>query len=302
MLMQALARYTMKSPYYAAATVALVAIMSLLIPMLSLVSGGLVALILLTQGWKQGIQPILAATLVVAALTWWWRDSWMIGASIGLVQWLPLVLLALVLRWSRSLSVCLVSALVLGVVLVLLQQLGFRQGFEQLVLEMLQEIVSQSQSGSSLSEQQTQSLAHLAELMGRAVVPIMMLTWMLSIIIGRWLQLSLKQQSFADEFTALRLGRLVGSLGLLLILIGMLNQHAILQSLQLVGVAVLMLQGLAVLYRWLKQAGRHSIWFWLYCLLMLFMPLMFGVTALLGGIDNWVKLAPASNNTESNDS
>lgn len=292
--MLALARYTLNSPYHAAATVALVAVLSLLIPMLGLVSGALVALIVLTQGWQQGLRPILAATLALSALTWFWQGSFIMGVSVGLVQWLPLMALALVYRWSRSLSFVLIVALGLAAFLVVIQHLFIADAFDKTAMALLQEILAKNHS-EELTAQQQQGLQNTAALMSRAVVPVLMLMWMLALILGRWVDRRLQSQSFAAEYTALKLGRSASATALLVVAVGLFQDHALLQSLQMLALAGLMFQGLALLYLWLQQAGRSSTWFWLYCFLMMLFPFLVGVTALLGGLDNWVSLTRKTN-------
>jgi len=292
--MLALARYTLNSPYHAAATVALVAVLSLLIPMLGLVSGALVALIVLTQGWQQGLRPILAATLALSALTWFWQGSFIMGVSVGLVQWLPLMALALVYRWSRSLSFVLIVALGLAAFLVVIQHLFIADAFDKTAMALLQEILAKNHS-EELTAQQQQGLQNTAALMSRAVVPVLMLMWMLALILGRWVDRRLQNQSFAAEYTALKLGRSASATALLVVAVGLFQDYALLQSLQMLALAGLMFQGLALLYLWLQQAGRSSTWFWLYCFLMMLFPFLVGVTALLGGLDNWVSLTRKTN-------
>ena len=79
--MLALARYTLKGPYHAAAVVAVLAIMSVFLPLvagnpllgavlavvLTYTAGSLVGLIILTQGIQSGLKAIVVAVLAVTA-------------------------------------------------------------------------------------------------------------------------------------------------------------------------------------------------------------------------------------------
>ena len=124
--MLTLARYTLKGPYHAAAVVAVLAILSVFAPLgmgapllgamlamfLTYSAGSLVGLIILTQGVKSGLKAILASVLAITAVAAIVIQAPELGISIGLVQWLPVVILAQTLRSTNSLALTLLAGLV----------------------------------------------------------------------------------------------------------------------------------------------------------------------------------------------
>ena len=128
--MLALARFTLKGPYQAAAVVGLLAVLSVFIPPMvpstaigvaaasfcMLLSCVLVGLIILTQGSVSGLKAIGVSILGITLVAWLLLNAPQLGLWTGLVQWLPIILLAQTLRSSKSLALTMLVGVALGTI------------------------------------------------------------------------------------------------------------------------------------------------------------------------------------------
>ncbi|MGK0399152.1 MAG: hypothetical protein ACJA0I_001452, partial [Gammaproteobacteria bacterium] len=135
--MLALAKYALKGPYQAATLVGLLAIVAVVLPLmggspfatmiitgaLTLFSGALVGLVILTQGSRSGLKAVVVSIVGITVVATIALEAPMIGISIGLAQWLPIVILAQVLRSTNSLVMMMLTGLVLALFAVVLQLL-----------------------------------------------------------------------------------------------------------------------------------------------------------------------------------
>ena len=133
----ALARYTLKGPYQAAAVVGLLAVLAVFIPPMAgnsmfgvlvaslcmLLSCSLVGLVILTHGSISGLKAIAVSMLGITLVAWALIDAPEFGFWTGLVQWLPIILLAQALRSTRSLPLTLLAGTALGAIAIAMQYL-----------------------------------------------------------------------------------------------------------------------------------------------------------------------------------
>ncbi|MDJ0832882.1 MAG: DUF2232 domain-containing protein [Gammaproteobacteria bacterium] len=285
--MLAIARYALKSPWHAAATVASLAILSLFIPLISILSGAIVGLIILTQGLLSGTRVILVSIVGVTAAGFLMTQSLILGVSIGLVQWLPMMLLAETLRRSRSLSLTLLVGMGMALVVVALQYLLFPNSGElwtQLLLEMLN---AQQQAGPEMArfEQILEQMVHWMVIM---LVAVMYATFIATLLAARWFQSRLAESDgYREEFYAIRLGQSAAILALLLSVASMLIAADWLLAMAMVVLTTFLYQGLAIVHSW-SRAKETKSWLVLTYILMVIFPQVVVGVATLGMIDNWL--------------
>ena len=133
----ALARYTLNGPYQAAAVVGVLAVLAVFIPpmvgnglfsvllgsMCMVLSCILVSLIILTQGSVSGLKAIVVSMLGITLVAWALVDAPSLGLWVGLVQWLPIIILSQSLRSSKSLALTIMVGVGLGACAVAAQHL-----------------------------------------------------------------------------------------------------------------------------------------------------------------------------------
>ena len=123
--MRALATFIMQGQSRAVMVVAVMAVLSFLLPPLALLSGGGVALVVLHRGGHDGLRVIAWSSVALAALMYVLQQDLSPVVGFALVMWLPVWLVAVVLQatgqpaWALSGAAGLAVLLVLAVYLVL---------------------------------------------------------------------------------------------------------------------------------------------------------------------------------------
>ena len=286
--MLAIARYALKGPLHAATVAGILAVLSLFIPLLSLLSGAIVGLIILTQGLVSGTRVILVSIVGITAVTYLITQSLLLGVTIGLIQWLPLIILAEILRRYRSISFTLVSGMGIALLAVAIQFLVWPDA-EDAWVAFLKVLIQDIQQQPGMEMQQDLSgITIIAHWMTLLLVAVTYSTFIATLMAGRWFQARLSgAQGFQQEFYAVRLGKGVATLVLVVGLASMLLQHDWLIAMLLTMLATFLYQGLAVIHNWsscYQKAGMLAV---VYVLMIIF-PYVVGVVALLGVIDNWI--------------
>ena len=117
--MSFLAAYIMRGRMQAMLVASSLALLSLLLPPISIVSSGTVALVTLRRGAYEGLIVLACSCLVAAILGMLLLGSYHFPLLYGLLLWLPIWLIAVVLREARHLSLTVEIAVMLGVVSVI---------------------------------------------------------------------------------------------------------------------------------------------------------------------------------------
>ena len=286
--MLAIARYALKGPIHAATVAGILALLSLFIPLLSILSGAIVGLIILTQGLISGTRVILVSIVGITVVSYLLTHSLLMGITIGLVQWLPLMVLAEILRRTRSISFTLVVGMGLAMIVAALQFVLWPDA-EAIWLSFLKVLFQdyQQQPGVDV-EQLNAALQNVVHWMTLMLVAVMYSTFVGTLMAGRWFQARLADsQGFREEFYAIRLGKGAAVATLVLIVISLALQQDWISALLMVMLATFLYQGLAILHSWSKHYGKHMPLVLVYVTMIIF-PQVVGVLALLGVVDNWI--------------
>jgi len=291
--MKGLASFVMRGPSQAVMATSVLAMLSLILPLLGILSAACVGLVTLRQGAKHGLGISLLATLACGALIWISFGNPLPSLGFLIVQWMPLLLLGLFLRSSRSLDLTIQLGLLFGLLVIVGQYLflGDPVSFWQAQLEPL---VEQLVQAGVLTQAKT---GVIVQLMARWMVGVLaagvFLQLIFSLLTARWWQsLLYNPGGFRAEFHEFRLHRLFGVLGVpalaLLLMLGG-EAPAVLAYLALLLLAILFIQGLAVIHGILGKAGAGMVWLvGLYLLLILVPPQAVMVLATVGLLDIWI--------------
>lgn len=287
--MLAIARYALKSPTHAATMVGVLAILSLILPFISVLSGAIVGLIILTQGLYSGARVILISIVGISIVSYLVLQSAGLGITIGLVQWLPIMVLAEVLRRTHSMSLTIVAGMVLAMLLVIAQYLFWPEGEKYLMLILQQVLQGAEQSGTDMQAMQEvlEKMMHLTVIL---LVAVMYSTFIATLMISRWFQSKLAgSEGYREEFYAIRLGQATAGSGFILIALAMLFQQDWLIAMMLVYLAAFLYQGLAIAHSWnASKKGKTITWLALLYVMMIIIPQVLGFISMLGVIDNWM--------------
>jgi len=289
--MKFLASLVMRGRMPAIAVASVLATLSLLILPLGLLSAAVVALVTLRQGAREGGVVMAGGLLAMAALGALLFGKPLALVLVALLMWLPVWVLGLVLRNSRSLARTLEVGLMLAAGLVLGQYLmGDPVAFwSQLLGEFLAHMADPAVLGEA---EQQRLIATMAPWMIGGVASAWLLQQAMALLLARYWQAALYNPGgFRTEFHALRLRRGVLIVLPVLLLAAMLQGHTASLPAQLVLVleAGLLLQGVALVHGLIGRLGVGIGWLvGFYGLLVVGFPHTVTLVTIAGYIDGWL--------------
>jgi hypothetical protein len=295
----ALARYTLKGPYQAAAVVGLLAVLAVFIPPMAgnsmlgilvaslcmLLSCSLVGLVILTHGSISGLKAIAVSMLGITLVAWALIDAPELGFWTGLVQWLPIILLAQTLRSTRSLPLTLLAGTALGAIAIAMQYLFWGSIQSEMINQAMLRMGDVGQQEQELVQRNLQVL----QLFVLAMVAMVYLYIMLILMVARWMQAGLAgSNGFREEFYGLALGKSATLVALLVVGLSVWLEQPWLVSLAFLAVIAFMFQGIAIVHSRFGARRQARLLLGLFYMLLLVFPQVVALTSLTGVIDNWL--------------
>lgn len=286
--MKPLASFIMQSRFRAVAATVGFGAGGLVLPPLGVVSSAALGLVTLRAGLSHGAVVAAISAMALGVLAWILGIEPVLGALAGLVQWLPILILAEVLRRTISWPAMLLTAagMACGGILLLHATVPDVAGMWVEVLRAALGPLLQ-QTGMSPGELE-QTFRQVAPLMGGMLASAMVFSLALAMILARyWQSLLYNPGGFAEEFQRLQLGKAPG-----LVLIGLLagawiGQLDLLMELGLVFLVVFFIQGVALVHGLTRQLAMNRFWLvGMYVLLVIAMPHMMMMLAAFGAMDS----------------
>ncbi len=293
-MLRNIAVFSMRGRWQAAVVIALLSVAALMLPPLSYLASGVIALCTLRVGPKEGVKVVVASVVIMTLLTGLLLNQFLISGLFLLTSWLPVLGISLVLGYTRSLAASLLAGSGLGVVIVMGTYLVLpdpTQWWQQLLAPFL-EMISE-QPGWNLDQEQTQVLSMgLSGMMTGLIAAGVSINVMLGLIIGRAWQAKLYNPGgFTDEFYQFRLGKFAALFTVVLMVITLSplsDSLAVLRECLPVALVVFALQGLSVVHAIVKQRQKHTFWLVaVYVLLVVMMPQMVVILAMIGVLEQW---------------
>lgn len=290
--MRALATFIMKGRAQAVPALVGLTVLSWNFSLISLFSTATVALSTLRQGASEGAVIMALAALPVTLVGWLLLGSpWQV-AGYTLLLWVPVWLIAIVLRETGSLATALASAAALGMLAVLGVYMVADDPaalWQEELRKFLQPFLEQQKSAPE-AESLARSLSVFARLLTGMVAAGSVLTLVLSLLIGRWWQAMLfNPGGFRAEFLKLRLTAPLAYLWLGLLAMAWMGGNGLAEVAANLAIPLFvpyLLAGFAVLHALLSGGGG----FWLagiYVALLFVSPLIMMIV-LLGFTDTWL--------------
>lgn len=268
------------------------ALLSLILPPLSYLSGAAVALVTLRVGKQQGLLLVLWAVLVVAVAGLLLFNNPMAALAFAFALWLPVWAMAASLRRTARPARSIVLAAVYGLMAVVafhLSVVDTTQWWFGLLRDALSATLDQLAEAERA--QMLLNLEGIAGLMTGVSGAALSASLIGSLVLGRWWQAVLYNPGgFGDEFRRISLGRGVALAALLLAVAALLlPSQTLLRDLMMVALVPLALQGLAVVHALVKLRGAAGAWLVaLYVLAFIATGHMALLLALIGTVDNWL--------------
>ncbi|MEJ1296902.1 MAG: DUF2232 domain-containing protein [Candidatus Sedimenticola sp. (ex Thyasira tokunagai)] len=289
--MHGLASLAMRSRVHAVMMVAVLAILSILFPPASILSTALVALVTLRSGASAGAVLLLLASAAGGVLALLLFGSVMPIVGFVLLMWLPLMLLALLLRGGRSLALALQGALVLSLLMLASQYLQSEDPvtvWRTLLAPFVETLV---EAQIVVATEQALLVDRMAEWMPGVVVAGFFLQLMVTLLLARWWQAKLYNPGgFRSEFHQLRLPRYLLIATLLYFgLVMMIGSGALeFRYITMLLLSGWFLGGLALVHGTVYRMKMGIGWLiGVYLLLVMAMPHMIVLLAAAGMADGW---------------
>ncbi|NQY27166.1 MAG: DUF2232 domain-containing protein [Piscirickettsiaceae bacterium] len=293
-MLRSIAVFSMQGRWQAAIAIALLSIGALMLPPLSYLASGIIALCTLRMGPKEGIKAVVATLVIFTLLAGLLLDQAAISGLFLISSWLPMLGVSLVLGYTRSLAVSFLAAGGVGIVLVLGSYLIVSDPalwWQQMLAPFMEELVKQPEWQLDQDQMQDMMLS-LSKMMTGLVAAGLSMNLMLGLLIGRAWQAKLYNPGgFASEFQQLRLGKSAAIVMVALMVITALpsgDALNILRECLPVGLVVFALQGLSVVHSIVNQQQRQSFWLVaVYMLLVVMLTQMVVILAMIGVLEQW---------------
>jgi|SaaInl4_150m_RNA_FD_contig_91_405908_length_2326_multi_3_in_0_out_0_2 hypothetical protein len=304
--MRLLASFVMRGRSQAVMAICVLALLSLLLPPLSVISSAAVALVTLRRGLMDGLWVTLLGTAACALLALLVRMDVISVAGFTLLLWLPIWALALMLRSSRSLALTTTVALLFGLLVILVYHVEFNDPVAEWRRLLEPYLQGFNQAQTLETGQQKLLLDVLSRWMTGLMAAGFFLQLVVSLLLARWWQSVLYYQGgFSREFHQLRLPRPLAVFtalvaGVLLLDVGI--GGPMLDYLAMLLITAYLLQGLALAHGIRAQLGVNPGWlFAMYIMLLIAVPHMVITLATVGVADAWLDLRSRIGNGKGSD-
>lgn len=284
-------RFMVRSRTHAIAT----AVLCMLVPLFSFVSGGIVGLAALRYGLADGALVLAVTTAVSTLAMWLLHETYLPVVIFVLFTGLPVLGLAWVLRRTASQGAALAAAgAMTAAVLAAIHLLAadpmawWRAQLERFFAQPIRD------ANPELAPEGLELVDAIVDAMSvpAAVVVSLMLIAMLILWLARWMHAALDNPGgFGKEFRALRLDRRVAYAGLALALLAVLAGHfagGLFRGLFALVFNMYTIQGIALAHAVVHQRGASTGWLVaMYAGMLLMAPLATLGLALAGFSDTW---------------
>lgn len=288
-----LSRFILRGTSQAALVAASMAMLSL-VPLVGwftiLVSGASVALVTLVQGYRHGMLVMLVALVgsgLFAALLF---SQPLIALYFLLAVWLPVWLVAMVLRETVSLSLSLLLVAGMSLLVLLVMYLvfpGFEEYWRQSLNILVAEIAKQS-SDIPMAELKRMEAVAIRLIPGLIACTLLFATT-LSLMLARWWQaVNFNPGGFATEYRSLRLGKTAAMAAMLIMAVTLWLQTDLMFAMSLVVFTLYVLQGSAVMHGVAAARKVNQLWMYLVYVAILFIPQVLVALVLIGLADTWI--------------
>jgi hypothetical protein len=251
--------------------------------------GAVPALVVLKRDTRLGLGVAFGASgLLAASMLLFGRPM-----AVGLIYsaWVlgPPLALAILLRRTESLSLCLQVATLVGALLLVVLHVSFGDP-EQFWAPFVRDLAQEMQKHGLPTEMFDEGLAEtLARTLWGWVAVLTMLLAMLALFLARWWQ-SLPEHvgAFGAEFRQLRLGRVLGLAAAVIVGWSLVDDQALVDDIGRLFLGALVIVGLAVMHRTVDLGKLGTVWLWVtYALLVVLPPVAVAGLAGWGFVDNW---------------
>jgi len=289
--MISLARFILKGHSQAALVAACMAMLGLLLPPVAWLSGAAVALVTLVKGHRSGLLVTAIAGIGTAVFAGLILSLPELAIYYVLLVWLPVVMVAVVLRQTVSLvlSLQLIAGVsLLGIIVLYLFFPDFGEIWRSSLNMMADDLIANSQ-GTLDSEQLQRVIDQIVRILPGFFASSFMIGTMLSLYLARWWQAVIYNPGgFGKEFRAIELGKATALIALVIAITASFINADIFDAMLLVVFALYLNQGVAVLHAVFAARQLNAVWLFMIYLFMFIVPHTVVLLALAGLADTWI--------------
>ena len=264
---------------------------ALAFPLSAVVSGAALVLITLHASPKNSILIVIASVLALAICSYLFINNAAIGAVTAIAQLIPSFILASVLYSTRSLSLSMQAAAILGAFAFIIASAMFpdTQQFWQSALTPI--ITPVLEAGGNSEEHIAQVISQTSEYMTGLLIASIVLVHSIILLFGYKLHsLANNTSQFDTDFREMRLGKVLAILALIAGIWAFLAKSAF--ATQLCGILIILffIQGMAVIHTTCGAMTKGKLWLIITYFLVIFVPQAILIIILLGLIETFFKL------------
>jgi hypothetical protein len=253
--------------------------------------GAVPALVVLARDARTGLGVALGASALLGATMLLFGRPMAVGFVYAAWVLVPPLAVALLLRRTESLSLCLQVATLVGALLLVVLHVSFGDP-EQFWAPFVRDLAQEMQKHGLPAEMLEGGLAEtLARTLWGWVAVLTMLLAMCALFLARWWQtLAVEPGRFGAEFRELRLGRVLGVAAALIVGWSLWGDRPLVDDIGRLFLGALVIVGLAVMHRTVAQGRLSTAWLWVtYALLVILPPAAVAGLAGWGFVDNWLR-------------
>lgn len=270
------------------------ALLSIIMPPISIVSSAAVALVTLRRGANEGLLVLLSASIAAATLGFIVLGDYQFAIAYALILWTPVWLLSIVLREGKHLSLALEIAAVLGVLAVIGVYLFIPDpaAYWQEILAVMIEPMRQAQDIPL--EQLENTITTVAKYMTGILAAGSITGLLLGLLLARWWQSKLYNPGgFKAEYLSLQMSQRFTLATLLVVLVAFLTSEGISEVAANIGVILFMLYsfiGMAIIHSLISVMKAKRFLLPAFYLLVFVIPHIVLPVAIIGLTDTWLNL------------
>jgi len=274
---------------------AVAALLSLLIPPLNYISSAVIGLVTLRRGWREGLIVIAGAGVATATFAVLTPLDPLHADLVAAAIWVPVWGLALILRYTVSLSVTVGSAGIIGALIVAGTYLSLGDP-AQAWRDVLGHIVklAKQQNEPEVADSLGQLLLNAAPHMTGMLIAALVLGLTLSLFLARWWQASLYNPGgFSREFRGLRLGRNFALLSLAALVASMATSGwlaEVASNVLIVLVVVYLVHGMGLIHGIVAAKGLRAGWLIAVYVVTFILPQSTLLVAAAAFADSWTDI------------
>ncbi len=291
--MNFLASYIMQGRMQAAMVASVLAMLSFILPPLGILSAAAVALVSLRNGQSEGILIMVVAVIAVGILSQVLFGDFVFAVGYTLGFWLPVWLVASVLRETGRLSVAFEVVLALGLIAIGMFYLFSDDPaiFWQQRLQMILQPMLDDPASSIEPDSLKQGLSVASHYMTGILVTGTVSTLILSLLVGRWWQANLYNPGgFRKEFLSVKPRSLVAYVCLGVFLIAIMGSGPLgemMQNMSVLAFFLYLVVGTAVLHVLVSATKLKRLLLPALYVTVLLIPHAMLPVALVGFTDTW---------------